>query len=388
MMQPATSATAGQAWLWAMLSLATLLAMPVDASASSRLCRQLEAQLADAGRGGGGSPSQVRRYDRAIDAQQTQLRKARRQARRANCGFFDFDRGNSSCSAISDQLDRMERNLRSLQGRRAELASGDGNPRRNRARILAALDANGCRSVPEIEQPREQYARRDNRNFFERLFSGPRPSYDEEEAPPISERERVRTVIGGYENDYGGSYRTLCVRTCDGYYWPISYSSSRGEFQRDEQNCQTMCPGTEVRLFTHRVPEQESEQMVDLSGVPYADMSTAFKYREANFERPQDCTCRAAPKNFSVIAGNGSSGIQDDAPNPVALPQRRPDPAADPETEANRNGSLDQQVVKRLIESNPSTVAADRKVRVVGRAYLPDPPKAEAQPVQGRTAIQ
>lgn len=389
MMRTATDAPAGQVWLSAMLVIAALLAATVDASAASRLCRQLEAQLADVGRGGGGSPAQARRYDRAIEAQRDQLQKARRMMRRSNCGFFDQDRGNGACAGTGNQIARMERNLRSLENRRDEIGSGGGNPRRERARILAALDANGCRDVPDVEQARERVERRDRGGFFERLFGGPK-RYQEEETPPISERERVPVPAfdGRDPSDYGGSHRTLCVRTCDGYYWPISYSSSRSDFERDEQNCQTMCPGTEVRLYTHRVPDQESEEMVDLSGKPYADMSTAFKYREAGFQRPDECTCRAAPKNFSIVAGNDASEAKGGEPKLVVLPQPRPDPSADPETEANRSGGLNQAIVKHLIESSPASAVIDRKVRVVGPAYLPDPPKAEAPPVPGRTAIQ
>lgn len=390
MTQTAQYALQGRAWLAAVLCLAALLAWPLEANAASRLCRQLESQLADAGRGGsGGSPSQLRRYNLAIKAQRDQLQKARRIQRRSNCGSYDSDRGRNSCSGMASQLSRMERNLRSLEARRDELASGGGNPRRERARILAALDANGCRDASGSDQPREQVARRDNRNFFDRLFGNERRDrrYEDEEAPPITERERVRSnIVVNPDDGYGGSHRTLCVRTCDGYYWPISYSSSRGDFVRDEQNCQTMCPGTEVRLFTHRVPEQESEEMVSLAGEPYANMSTAFKYREADFQRPADCSCRSAPKNYSVIAGNGAQQGGDAIP--AARPQSRPDPAADAETEANRNGGLDQDVVRRLIESSPSADVSDRKVRVVGPAYLPDPPKAEARQVPVQTAIQ
>ncbi len=385
MLQSAQYASPARAWLMAMLCLAAWLSAPVDASAQSRLCRQLEAQLADAGRGGdSASPSQLRRYNLAIKAQREQLQKARRMLQRSSCSNSDDNRG-SACASYDSQIGRMERNLRSLESKRDQLVSGGGgNPRRDRARILAALDANSCRDAPQADEPRERVARRDGGSLFDRLFGGNRRY--EEEPPPITERERVRTTIDGDMSDnYGGSHRTLCVRTCDGYYWPISYASSRSDFARDSQNCETMCPGTEVRLFTHRVPDQESEEMVDLAGKPYADMSTAFKYREAGFQRPADCTCRAAPKNFSIIAGDGAKDGDGDVA--AVLPQPRPDPAADPETEANRNGRLDQDVVKRLIASGPTT-ETDRKVRVVGPAYLPDPPKAEAQPVPAQTAIQ
>src|SRR6266540_3435428 len=32
---------------------------------------------------------------------------------------------------------------------------------------------------------------------------------------------------------YARTYRTLCVRTCDGYYFPISYATNRSHFKTD-----------------------------------------------------------------------------------------------------------------------------------------------------------
>jgi len=360
---------------------------------SSRLCRQLEAQLADTGRGGGGASSaQVRRYDRAIADQRRQIQKARSQLRRSNCSNFDvFGRGGGSCSGMNAQLDRMERNLASLERRRADMSTGGGgNSRRERARIMAAIDANGCRDVRRRDDQGQRVARRDGGpSFLERLFGGNR-SYERYE-PRSSEPERVRSAPGTSFEEYGGggSFRTLCVRTCDGYYWPISYSSTRSEFERDEQNCQTMCPGTEVQLYSHRVPDEESEQMVDSGGNPYTDLSSAFKYKDVNFQRPEACSCGSTKKNFTVIAGSGQ-GLKEIGAEaaPVTLPMPRPDPAADPETAANRDGGLNPDVVKRLVDTGPGSTGADRKVRVVGPAYLPDPPVAEDRRVPAQTSVQ
>lgn len=389
---------AADAALAALLVLAALALTVGDAGAATRVCRQLEARLADVGSGGGGggSPSQVRRYDRAIEAQQRQLSKARRQASRSNCGgFFNFDGGSSACPGNA-LVDRMERNLQSLIRKRNQLAGGGGggNPRRERARILAALDANGCRDFEPDRDEEIRVARRDpGPSLFERLFGGGVRHSDRYEPDEDGGSERMRTTInpGEYQFLGGGSYRTLCVRTCDGYYWPISYSSSRSDFERDEQNCQTMCPGAEVRLFSHRVPEQESEAMVDGMGNAYADLPNAFKYREASFQRPETCTCGQTKKNFSVIAGNGARPIEEtEAAAPIPLPSPRPEPLADPETLANRDGKFDVKVMRRLV-SNATVAdsdATDRKVRVVGPAYLPDPEAAEDPQAPGRTAVQ
>ncbi|TIT78524.1 MAG: hypothetical protein E5W57_10795, partial [Mesorhizobium sp.] len=62
-----------------------------EPQAASRMCRQLEAELAAAS-GGGGGPGLIRKYDDAIARQREQLAKARGRASDANCGFTLFSR--------------------------------------------------------------------------------------------------------------------------------------------------------------------------------------------------------------------------------------------------------------------------------------------------------
>jgi hypothetical protein len=87
------------------------------------------------------------------------------------------------------------------------------------------------------------------------------------------------------------SYRTLCVRLCDGFFWPISYSVPRARAKRDAAQCEKSCPG-KARLFLHRNPGEEADDMVDLEGLRYRDYPKAFLYRT---EYLADCTCRGNP---------------------------------------------------------------------------------------------
>jgi hypothetical protein len=83
-------------------------------------------------------------------------------------------------------------------------------------------------------------------------------------------------------------YRTMCVRLCDGYYWPVSYSATKREFARDNEVCQRSCDSP-VALYAHRNPGEEAESMVDLQGRPYIALDTAFMYRATYNE---GCKCR------------------------------------------------------------------------------------------------
>lgn len=369
-----------------------------EAQAQSRLCRQLEARLVEVSAGGGAS-RETRRYDRAIEAQRGQIQRARRQMQRAGCsgGFSLFGRGDgSACPALSRTLRSMERNLAQLERRRGQLDGGRPD-RRERARVLASLEANGCRdSGRRVERREAASPRESNGNIFERLWGGSierRPRVEDHD----SNRGQGRTIVrdyGGYGGGYGGggTYRTLCVRTCDGYYFPISHASSRSDFDRDAQNCQAMCPGAEVRLFSHRVPDQESEEMVAEDGTAYADLPTAFKYREVGFVRPPGCGCGSTgPRNFTIIAGETPADQPQVDPEAVVVaPQSRPDPAADPETVANREGGLDPETISKMLTAKPVAGAetGERRVRVVGPAYLPDPEDEIDLRAPAQTAIQ
>ena len=36
--------------------------------------------------------------------------------------------------------------------------------------------------------------------------------------------------------DDGATYRTMCVRLCDGYFWPVSFTATKREFARDSES--------------------------------------------------------------------------------------------------------------------------------------------------------
>ncbi|PBB81098.1 hypothetical protein CK218_12020 [Mesorhizobium sp. WSM3879] len=366
-----------------------------EPQAASRTCRQLEAELA-ATRGGGGGPGLIRKYDDAIARQREQLAKARGRAGDANCGFALFSRNAGQCAAINASIERMNANLDILQAKRQRLAGG--GTRRDRSRILAALDANGCRD-DEVEPPRApiQEAARNNGggNLFEQLFG----RGDEEIAtldtpealPPDDPSARnIRRVIKQSDGmdlpRMNGEFRTVCVRTCDGYFFPMSNAASVGDFERDQKNCESSCPGTEMQVFYTRGMDDDAGNMTSsATGRPYSELPTAYLYKQANYSRPPQCGCNAQAENFSIIGGNPPNPEQPQPDSgvttPVPAPAAKLDAGADPETLANAAGGLDRAAIKQLTAKVPaSPVSAlppeQRKVRVVGPAFLPDPSAA------------
>ncbi|MEX0346781.1 MAG: DUF2865 domain-containing protein [Rhizobiaceae bacterium] len=370
------------------------------AEAQSRLCRQLEAQLATAS--SRGNSAQFRKYDRAVKTQGDQIRKARRNARRAGCktsgiSLFGVNGNSRQCRSLVSTINRMERNLAQLERRRARYDRGGSSA--VRLQILARIEANGCRDRQQVarrDQPRE---RQENRlSILDQIFrQDPAPS---RRRNPLDDEygNRVRTILNDGAGAGGGlsglqkNFRTLCVRTCDGYYFPVSFAVSEFDLDRDQKVCEAMCPGTEVRLYYHRVTDEESEDMISISGEPYTELGTAFLYRQPGYKREKSCGC-SPPKDFSVIAGNPQPEEAVGEDNFIPFPTARPDPAADPETLANRDGGLTPDVVAKVLTPPPSAEKehnspTERKVRVVGPAFLPDQEGAIDLRARDRKSVQ
>jgi hypothetical protein len=93
-------------------------------------------------------------------------------------------------------------------------------------------------------------------------------------------------------------YRTMCMRLCDCFFWPVSYGTRRDRFARDAKQCEISCPSLS-RLFVYRNPGAESDDMVDLKGRPYRKLPTAFLYRS---KYVANCTCRGNPWEQDALA--------------------------------------------------------------------------------------
>jgi hypothetical protein len=216
--------------------------------------------------------------------------------------------------------------------------------------------------------------RQENRGFFSMLFGGNSAGDPEPNAPG---EEQV--IDPATAQMLSGSYRTLCVRTCDGYYFPISFHASQGRLRTDANVCQALCPAVETRLYYHANPGQEAEQAIaaDGTGDALTKLPNAFRYRT---EVVAGCTCgspdpRLLPPGAGGLKGSREArGIGDELP----LPPVRPLPDEDPETQAVTVAGLVVEPVSP--PPPPEATMADaaaapltpQKVRQVGPKYFSD----------------
>lgn len=129
------------------------------------------------------------------------------------------------------------------------------------------------------------------RNFFETLFG----NFGEERRP----EDGVVAVppgesIDGSGGAHGGS-QAVCVRTCDGGFFPLNFSARSGSDGELESLCQALCPNTEVKLYSKN-PSAEISTALGADGTAYSDLPNALKYAKSF-----DPSCACKPPNQSWV---------------------------------------------------------------------------------------
>ena len=179
------------------------------------VCARLESQLAAIGQGAAESArtDQIKRGEDAVAKQQADLDRALAQAHKSGCageGFFALFSGLSpQCGPITSQIQQMRGNLDRAIGDLEKLKSGGDDQDGQRRNVVGQLAQNNCgaqyASAAQAAGPR---------GFFDALFGG-------------------GTILNPNDGAPSGTFRTVCVRSCDGYYFPISYSTMSSRFADD-----------------------------------------------------------------------------------------------------------------------------------------------------------
>jgi len=85
----------------------------------------------------------------------------------------------------------------------------------------------------------------------------------------------------------GASGRAVCVRSCDGFFFPVVNASLRRGGSRQE-TCGRICPDAEAKLFI--IPEGSSN--VEDAKAQDGELFSQFKTKlAAKAEKPQSCSC-------------------------------------------------------------------------------------------------
>ncbi|MCA1457967.1 DUF2865 domain-containing protein [Bradyrhizobium sp. BRP22] len=345
-------------------------AAPQQAAPSNPICIRLEGQLATIDRGGGsGDPvrdEQIRRYQDAASRQQAELDRLTAQARRMGCdssGFFSlFNNNSAQCGPINTQIQQMRGNLDQMTTSLERLRSGGlgGADRENQRRsVLTALAQNNC-------GPQYANAARGPGNFLDNLF-GNHSESNVTIAPPTGDLA-----------PQSGTYRTVCVRSCDGAYFPISFATVQGRFADDEKTCKAQCPAAEATLFAYRNPGEDINQAVSISGQPYTSLPNAFKFRT---EFNPSCSCKPAGQTWAealksvddkaAVEQQGDIIVTEESARKM---QQRAQQQATKQAPAGKKGTASANAAPTPETPAPPadpTPPGDRPIRTVGPPFIP-----------------
>jgi len=331
------------------------------------MCPRLEAQLATIDRGGGGDPAkaeQIRRYEEAASKQQGELDRVTSQAKRQGCdssGFFSLFSGQSAqCGPVNSQIQQMRANLDQITTSLERLrgGSGFGNPERDNQRrsVLLALAQNNC-------GPQYANAARGGGNFLDNLFGNNNNPVPPSDLGPQS-----------------GTFRTVCARSCDGAYFPISFATVPSRFPDDEKTCKSLCPASEATLYAYRNPGEDMNQAVSISGQPYSALPNAFKYRT---EFNPSCACKAAGQTWSdalktiddkaTAEQQGDIIVTEESAKKMARPlAAKTAPAAATKKGAAGTAAPAPDAAPATTAATPDpTAAKDKPIRSVGPTFIP-----------------
>lgn len=289
------------------------------AHAQSPDCRGIQADLASLGPG---DPARTAQFAQAVQKQQFELDRTVAYAHSIGCDnrqFLFFGQPPPpQCGEIGARISRMQANLTQLQGE-AERASGDARRRDLTARFNAY-----CRGAPQ--QPR---------GFFDNLFGAPPPA-----RPGLLLPDNQDVPTQAEDDVPSGGPKAVCVRTCDGGFFPISYSATRSRLDSLAQQCQALCPNAETALYTYSL-SKDIDDSVSIGGRPYRELPNAGKFR-TKFD--PTCTCKPPGETWVTTLAAAERALGHESSSDIivtpeksaemARPKTVAKPKADPKTAA------------------------------------------------------
>jgi len=237
------------------------------------ICLELEQRLVQDGQRGNDSRNLIPMVEQEMRQAEQAYRGQKQELDRANCyEYFLFSKTlkrSRRCVDLANQADDTRRRIDDLEVQLSQLQGSSGKSYQDE--IIRELARNNCGASYQ-QQARQQ------RGGFSNFW-------DDGESSGYS----------GGGSSFGAlpyaTYRTVCVRLCDGYYFPVSFSTLPNHFQRDEEVCHSKC-ASPASLYYHQNPGAGMDQALEArSNVPYTELKSAFLYRK---EYVNGCSCKMA----------------------------------------------------------------------------------------------
>jgi Protein of unknown function (DUF2865) len=266
-------------------SLVALLALGAGeaALAQSAQCQRYQAELAALDQGGGNQAAATAERQRAELVRLVSYYKSIGCERSGPFGgLFGGGAVPAECGPIQQRIRVMESNYDRLRAQVQDLGGAEAR----RRQLVAAIEQT-C-NAPQ----RDAFA--GPRGFFESLFGRRGPGPEAGPAPGEGMPEEEPALGGG---------RLVCVRTCDGFAFPLGASPGNGREGADEL-CQALCPGAETAAFSAPGGDESLDHAISLRGVPYRSLPTAFKFQKT-FDA--SCTCKKEGESWAQVLNRAES---------------------------------------------------------------------------------
>lgn len=240
-------------------------------AAKNPICHQLEQRLVQEGQKSGQSQNDLPRVENDIRQLERDVDRTQSQLDRGCYEYFLFTKSlknTPQCKDLARQLDGSKRKLADLDARRRDILGSAG--RSYQDDIIRELARNNC-GANYVDMAR-------------RSGGGMSGMWEDEESSGGNTWD-PRAANGAQ------TYRTLCVRLCDGFYFPVSFSTLPSHFAQDADACTSKCAAP-TELYYYPNPGGTVEQSVALrTQEPYTRLKFAFRYRK---EYVNGCSCKAA----------------------------------------------------------------------------------------------
>lgn len=311
-----------------------------SAAAQAPACDRWRSELASLRDSGGGNPRAAQRVG-------AELSRAINYGRQLGCDRIGFGGGAPECAALNARIGQLQAQYAQLQGQ----SQYDGTAQR-RAQLASLIEAN-CQpsgvfqTAPPlpVEAQRRQPVR--ERSFFEALF-GIEPQRQAPVEPLESTLPELDPDAPQEKGIRYGAGQPVCVRSCDGFFFPLSNSPGG----RDNQGamCAALCPSAEMQVF-YMTGNGNIESAVSRNGEPYSALPNASKYLRSY---DPTCGCRKQGESWTAALREAENMLErqrgdvivtpaksEELSRPRTLASRRQKPAKGEKTPAEAPASVE-----------------------------------------------
>lgn len=280
-----------------------LIAVPAETAS----CASLTSELRQLQSRGNRPSAGAQKWQTAKSQQQKALSAAERDFSYLGCN----SNASPQCQALSGKVQRMRSNLRAIDRQLAKAGGGSSGNQKRIRQVQAALKRQNCGAPASTRNAAANPNSGDApRSLLARLFNPQQtPAQTKQQGSAQSTKKRTNSS-GKRRIPSGGTFRTLCVRTCDGYFFPVSFATGKRQFANDAARCNEICPASETELYVYKNPGGDRSDMMSLAGDLYSEQPFADRYKS---EFVEGCSCRLTGKaksrsGWTEVSNPGASG--------------------------------------------------------------------------------